>query len=127
MARILIIEPEKRIRDMYEDLTISAGFDVISVEKTKDALSFIYKEHPSVIIISGENHEIVDLIKTVRSVKDLKVATIPIIVILEDITNNSKVYLEAGANKCLTKFPESGGKLVEEIRKVSVQGLLKKP
>ena len=112
---------------MYEDLTINAGFDVTSVEKTRDALSFIYKEYPSVIIISGEGHEIVDVIKTVRGAKDLKVATIPIVVILEDISNDSKNYLQAGANKCLTKFPESGGKLVEEIRKVSVQGLLKKP
>lgn len=118
MARILLVEPQKETRDMYSSLVESAGFDVISARDAREGRDLLYKDKYSAVIISSPKPETLWFLGVVRASHNVPISTIPILVILEDLTDNSLDYIESGASKCLLKFPASGEKVVETMRSI---------
>jgi len=49
--KILIVEDEKILAEMYHDIFVNAGFEVISVVESKEALKITKKERPDLIIL----------------------------------------------------------------------------
>ncbi len=106
------------MREMYTEVINSGGYDIISCKTPQEGLKLVLKEKPSAIITSTNKLEATWLIERLRREKDPKISSIPILVILEEGTGNNSEYIEIGATRCLPKFPESGEKLLLEIRKI---------
>ncbi|MDP2966884.1 MAG: response regulator [bacterium] len=49
--KILIVEDEKILAEMYKDKFIQAGFEVILVYSSEDALKVLQKEKPDLILL----------------------------------------------------------------------------
>jgi DNA-binding response OmpR family regulator len=118
MARILLIEPQSEVRTMYSSLVESAGFDVTAARDAREGRDQLYKEKYSAVIISSPKQETLWFLGVLRSSHNVAISTIPVLVILEDLTDNSLDYIETGATKCLLKFPASGEKVVETLRSI---------
>jgi DNA-binding NtrC family response regulator len=118
MASILLLEPDNIMREMYEEILESAGFNIIICDNPQKCLKFVLEKKPSVIVTSTNKLEATWLIERVRKEKNPGISTIPILVIMEDVAGNISEYIKAGASKCLPKFPESGERLVAELRKI---------
>ncbi len=83
MAKILLLETERRVREMYEDILESAGFDIISCPSHQKCLKTTLKEKPSAIVTSAKKLEDTWLIDRVRKERSPNISTIPILVISE--------------------------------------------
>lgn len=118
MAKILLIEPQNDVRAMYSDLIESAGFDVVAARDAREGQERIRNDKFAAVIVSSPRQETLWFIGVVRHNHSIPISTLPILVILEDITDNSIDYIDAGASKCLLKFPGSGEKLVEKLRSI---------
>ncbi|MDP2671464.1 MAG: response regulator [bacterium] len=118
MAKVLLVEPQKELREMYSTLIESAGFDVATAMDAREGQDRLHKEKITACIISSPKQEILWFLGVVRSSHTIAISTLPILVVLEDITDNSVDYIEAGASKCLLKFPSSGEKLIEQLRSI---------
>ena len=118
MAKILLLEPENRIREMYEEIIESAGFDITSCRSPKECLKTTLQVIPQALVTSANKLETTWLIERVRKEKDPSISTIPILVISGDESEDTSEYIEIGATRCLPKFPESGEKLIVALRKI---------
>ncbi len=118
MAKVLLVEGNHELREMFTTLVENGGFDVVGVGDGREGREKLSKEKFAAVIISAPRGETLWFIGVVRASNTLAVSTIPILVVLEDGGENSSSYIEAGASRCLTKFPSSGEKLVEELRSI---------
>jgi len=121
MAKVLLIEGNREVREMFTILVENGGFDVIGVDDCKEGRDKLSKEGFSAVIASAPRAEILWFLGVVRASHNISISTIPILVVLEDSNDSPSDYVEAGASKCLSKFPASGEKLVEDLR--SIQNL----
>ncbi|OGY30149.1 MAG: hypothetical protein A3F35_00620 [Candidatus Woykebacteria bacterium RIFCSPHIGHO2_12_FULL_45_10] len=118
MAKVLLIESNKQVREMYRTLIENAGFDVTSTLDAREGKEALSKENFSSVIINSPRQETFWFLGVVRASHNISVSTVPILVILEDSNDSSLDYIEAGASKCLSKFPASGERLIEELRSI---------
>jgi len=118
MTKILIIEDEKVLAEMYKDKLEESGFEVDLASSAKDALSYLKTEKPDLILLDillpRENG-----ISLFRKIKETKAAPdIPVVAFSNyDDPLAKKEALELGVKTYLIKTQYTPKELVEEIKK----------
>jgi CheY-like chemotaxis protein len=78
MAKILLVEDDKSLRQMYGERLLAEGFDIVSAGDGEEALSMAINEMPDLIIsdvmmpkISG--FDMLDILRSTTETRDIKV------------------------------------------------------
>lgn len=118
MPKILIIEDEKVLAEMYRDKFESEGFKATLAFSSEEAIDCLKKEKPDLILLDillpRENG-----ITFLRKLKEVKTASkIPVIAFSNyDDQTAKKEALELGARAYLIKTQYTPKELLEEIKK----------
>ncbi|HSW99659.1 MAG TPA: response regulator [Patescibacteria group bacterium] len=104
MAKILLVEDDNNLREIYEARLQAEGYDIISAKDGEEALSIAKKEQPDLIIsdvmmprISG--FEMLDILRNTDGLKEVKVIMLTALGQAEDKTRADKL----GADRYLVK------------------------
>jgi|SRR3990167_2358792 len=118
MAKILLIEKEKNLMELYREIIERAGYDFVIANSGKDAFKKALEEKFIAAITDTPKQETLEFIKNIRRQPETAISTIPILVIMEDNSDTSTDYIDYGATRCLYKFPSSGEKLVSALKEI---------
>ena len=114
--KILLIEDEKILAEMYKDKFSKAGFKVIVAFDSKEGLSLAKKEEPDLIILDillpKENG--IEFLTWLKMESDI--SSIPVVVFsnYDDPETKKKAY-QLGVKEYLIKANYTPGKIVEKI------------
>ncbi len=104
MAKILLVEDDNNLREVYEDRLLAEGYDIVSARDGEEALTVAMKERPDLIIsdvmmpkISG--FDMLDIIRSTEETKDVKVIMMTALSQAEDRDRATKL----GADRYLVK------------------------
>ena len=117
--RILIVEDDKALREMYQMRLSINNYDVIEAKDGEEGLDLAIKEKPDLILLDimmpkMSGMDVLDILKSTPETKD-----IPVIVLTalseESVKSKGLVY---GAEDYLVKAQTMPGKVVEKIEKI---------
>lgn len=118
MAKILLVEDDNNLREIYEARLQAEGYDIVSARDGEEALVVAKNEHPDLVIsdvmmpkISG--FEMLDILRNTEGLKDVKVIMLTALGQAEDQSRADKL----GADRYLVKSQVT----LEDIVKVSGQ------
>lgn len=116
--RILIIEDEKILAEMYQEKFKQTGFEVISAMEAEEGLRIAEKEKPDLILLDillpRENG--IFFLKNLKNNKEI--SSIPVIVFSNfDDPNIRKQAKQFGAKDYLIKTDYTPRQIVEQIKK----------
>lgn len=119
MSKILIIEDEPFLAEMYRDKFIKSGFDIISAFSAEQGLEIVQKEKPDLIlldiILPEENG--VTFLGWLREVTEI--ASIPVLVFSNyDDEETKKKAFKLEAKDYLIKTNHTPGELVAKIEQI---------
>jgi len=104
VAKILLVEDDNNLREIYEARLTAEGYDIISAQNGEEALVLAKQHHPDLVItdvmmprISG--YEMVDILRNTDELKDTKVIMLTALGQAEDKDRAGKL----GADKYLVK------------------------
>jgi len=117
--KVLIIEDEKILAEMYKDKFEEAGYQVDSVFSSEQALDYLKKEKPDLILLDillpRENG--IHLLKRLKEIEGI--SEIPVVAFSNyDEPKTKKEALDLGAKAYLIKTQYTPKELLEEIKKV---------
>jgi two-component system phosphate regulon response regulator PhoB len=117
-SKILIVEDEKILAEMYKDKFDGEGFKTDLVFSSEEALVYLKNKKPDLILLDillpRENG--IALLKTIKS--DKKLADIPVVAFSNyDEPKTKKEAYELGVKAYLIKALYTPRELLEEIRK----------
>lgn len=117
MEKILIIEDEKILAEMYRDKFTQAGFEVISAFDSKEGLNLAKKEKPDLIVLDillpRENG--ITFLVWLR--KDPEVSSIPVVAFSNyDDQETKREAAKLGAKDYLIKTNYTPQEIVEKIK-----------
>lgn len=122
MKKILLIEDDSMIIDLYRTELEKSGFSVSVIRDGRRVLSSIKKERPDIVLLDIvlpkiDGWEILKEIKSNPEFKDLKV------IILSNLGQKSEVErgFKMGASKYLIKAHHTPREIVEEVKKLLVK------
>jgi CheY-like chemotaxis protein len=134
MAKILLVEDDNNLREIYEARLQAEGYDIVAAKDGEEALSIAKKEQPDLIIsdvmmprISG--FEMLDILRNTEGLKDVKVIMLTALGQAEDKTRadalgadrylvKSQVTLEdivKSASDLLAGVPNGAGEATAEV------------
>lgn len=122
--KILLVEDDKVLAQMYQDKLARQGFDVVGADTGNKALTVLKSYKPDVIILDimlpgGMNgFDVLKVLKGDRSLKDIPV------IILTNLDSEKKTALELGAKAYIIKTETPLEELVKLVNKYSKHGLL---
>lgn len=136
-GRILFVEDEKNLVDMYHDYFINRGYDFLSTKDINEALALSEFEHPDVvlldIIIPKEENGVINIIAEqgydyLKAVKaNPKIKDIPIIVFTNlDTSKDRKKCEDMGAAAYIFKRDSSPNEVLETVDEVIARSKEKK-
>lgn len=117
--RILIVEDDKALREMYQLRLSINGYDVLEAKDGEEGLDTAIKEKPDLILLDimmpkMSGMDVLDILKSTPETKD-----IPVIVLTalneESVRSKGLVY---GADDYLVKAQTMPGKVVEKIEAI---------
>jgi len=117
--KILIVEDDKSLREMYQLRLSINGYDVIEARDGEEGLDMAIKERPDLIMLDimmpkMSGMDVLDIIKSTPETKDIPV--ILLTALNEDsVRSKGLVY---GAEDYLVKSQTMPGKVVEKIEEV---------
>ena len=119
MKKILIIEDEKILSEMYEFKLNKEGFEVILAMEVDEAIGLAKKDKPDLVVLdillpkeSGINY----LIKT-KSIPDLK--DVPVLVLSNFDDNQTRMQaMENGARDYMIKSNHDPKEIIEKIKEL---------
>jgi DNA-binding response OmpR family regulator len=117
--KILIVEDDKSLREMYQLRLSINGYDVIEAKDGEEGLDLAIKERPDLIMLDimmpkMSGMDVLDIIKSTPETKDIPV--ILLTALNEDsVRSKGLVY---GAEDYLVKSQTMPGKVVEKIEEV---------
>ncbi|MBP6962001.1 response regulator, partial [Candidatus Saccharibacteria bacterium] len=104
MAKILLVEDDNNLREIYEARLMAEGYDIVSARDGEEALSVAIKEKPDLVIsdvmmpkISG--FDMLDILRTTEETKNVKVIMMTALSQAEDKARAEKL----GADRYLVK------------------------
>jgi CheY-like chemotaxis protein len=116
MAKILLVEDDNNLREIYEARLQAEGYDIVSARDGEEALTVAMKERPDLIIsdvmmpkISG--FDMLDIIRSTEETKNVKVIMMTALSQAEDKERASKL----GADRYLVKSQVT----LEDVAKVA--------
>jgi len=117
MYKILIVEDEKLLSEMYEDKFSQSGFSVVVANSAEEGLGLLKKEKPDLILLDillpQENG-----IQFLKRMKDIaEVSKIPVVVFSNyDDPETKKKAFDMGARDYLIKTNFTPSEIVEKIK-----------
>ena len=122
MKKVLLIEDEKILAEMYRDKLTEAGFEVIWTMEAKDGLELARKEKPDLVLLDillpRENG--VFFLNQLR--KDPQISSIPVVVFSNyDDPETKKKSVKLGAEEYLIKTDYTPREIVEKIKEYLAQ------
>ncbi len=115
--KILIIEDEKVLAEMYHDTFVKAGFNVISAVESKEALKITKKEKPNLIILDLLLPRESGLFFLEWLKKDPEIATIPVIIFTNyDGVEARRKAIDLGVKDYLIKSDFTPQQFVEKAK-----------
>ena len=117
--KILIVEDDKSLREMYQLRLSLNGYDVLEASDGEEGLDVAIKEKPDLILLDimmpkMSGMDVLDILKSTPETKD-----IPIVVLTALAEENVKAKgLVYGAEDFLIKSHIMPGQVVEKIEKV---------
>lgn len=116
MAKILLVEDDNNLREIYEARLQAEGYDIVSARDGEEALTVAMKERPDLIIsdvmmpkISG--FDMLDIIRSTEETKNVKVIMMTALSQAEDKERATKL----GADRYLVKSQVT----LEDVAKVA--------
>lgn len=104
MAKIMLVEDDNNLREIYEARLMAEGYEIVSAEDGEEALALAVKERPDLIIsdvmmpkISG--FDMLDILRTTPETRDTKVIMMTALSQAEDKARADKL----GADRYLVK------------------------
>ncbi len=104
MAKIMLVEDDNNLREIYEARLIAEGYEIVSAKDGEEALALAVKEKPDLIIsdvmmpkISG--FDMLDILRTTPETKNTKIIMMTALSQAEDKTRAAKL----GADRYLVK------------------------
>lgn len=117
MKKILLIEDEKILMEMYEEKLIEAGFEVICAVEAKEGLVLAKKKKPDLIILDILLPRENGVYFLGRLKKDSEIASIPVVVFSNyDDPETKKEALRLGAKEYLIKTNYTPQEIIEKIK-----------
>lgn len=118
MKKILVVEDDAQLSDVYSMLFVTAGYEVKTVGRGLDALSYAKSEHPSLVILDimlpgGMNG--FDVLEQMKLFEETK--HIPVIV-LTNLDTESDVAKKIGVDNYLLKVNTSNAELIAKAKAV---------
>jgi len=118
-TKVLLVEDDKMIIDMYTLKFTQEGYDVVQAENGKDGLDLAKKERPDIILLDiilpqMDGFTVLKELKADANVKDTPV------VLLTNLGQDGDVKkgLELGANDYLIKANYTPSQVVDKVKSV---------
>lgn len=118
MAKILLVGTDESVEQMYADILTASGFDVVIENSARDGLDRLSDDFFPACVVALDREECLWFLTKVRRVHSVKVSAIPILVLLDENTEKYTEFYDAGATKCISRFPASGDQLIKELRSI---------
>jgi len=118
MPKILIIEDEKILAQMYKEKFEKEGFEVYLAFSSKEGLSLTKKERPDLILLDIllPKEDGIVFLKWLKN--EPKISSIPVVVISNyDDPKTKKEAFELGVKEYLLKTDYTPQQLIEKIKK----------
>lgn len=116
MAKIMLVEDDNNLREIYEARLLAEGYEIVSAKDGEEALAMAVKEKPDLIIsdvmmpkISG--FDMLDILRSTPETKNTKVIMMTALSQVEDKTRADKL----GADRYLVKSQVT----LEDVAKVA--------
>lgn len=116
MAKIMLVEDDNNLREIYEARLLAEGYEIVSAADGEEALAIAVKEMPDLIIadvmmpkVSG--FDMLDILRTTPETKDVKVIMMTALSQAEDKGRADKL----GADRYLVKSQVT----LEDVAKVA--------
>lgn len=116
MAKIMLVEDDNNLREIYEARLLAEGYEIVSAKDGEEALAIAVKEKPDLIIsdvmmpkISG--FDMLDILRSTPETKDTKVIMMTALSQTEDKSRADKL----GADRYLVKSQVT----LEDVAKVA--------
>ncbi len=116
MAKVLLVEDDNNLREIYEARLLAEGYEIVSAQDGEEALALAVKERPDLIIadimmpkISG--FDMLDILRSTTETKDTKVIMMTALSQAEDKERANKL----GADRYLVKSQVT----LEDVAKVA--------
>ena len=116
MAKIMLVEDDNNLREIYEARLLAEGYDIVTARDGEEALAVAVKERPDLIIsdvmmpkISG--FDMLDILRSTPETKDVKVIMMTALSQAEDKERATKL----GADRYLVKSQVT----LEDVAKVA--------
>ena len=120
MAKILLVEDDNNLREIYEARLMAEGYDIVSARDGEEALTVAMKERPDLVIsdvmmpkISG--FDMLDILRTTEETKNVKIIMMTALSQAEDKERAEKL----GADRYLVKSQVT----LEDVAKVAKEVL----
>jgi len=116
--KILLVEDERPMAQMYKDKFVEAGFDVVLAFTASEAITKVKKEKPDLVVLDillpTDNG--ISFLAKLR--KEVEVAKIPVVALSNyDEPKTKKEAFKLGVKNYLLKTDYTPKTLVEEIKK----------
>lgn len=117
-SKVLVVDDDPGILELYTDVLSSNGFAVDSVSNGASALEILKKRDHKLVLLDIMMPEMdgIQVLKTIRTDKDLYGS--PVIVMLTNLalTDNIKEALDSGADAYLIKLSLSNEQLIQQVK-----------
>ena len=121
MKKILLIEDEKILADMYRDKLTRAGFKVVLVFNAEDGLKMAKKESPDLIILDILLPKANGISFLQKQKKDPKISSIPVVAFSNyDDPDTKKQAFQLGVKDYLIKTNYAPNEVVAKIKQLLV-------
>lgn len=118
MAKILIVEDEESLRDVYKEEFSNEGFEVEVASDGEEGLKKMFELRPDIVLMDILMPKMsgFDMLKGVREKDELK--NIPIIVLTNLYTDKEDMVKNWGVAFVLLKVDYNPGQLVAKVKEV---------
>ena len=118
MPKILVVEDEQILAEMYKDKFEKEGFEIVLARDGKIGMEIMKKEKPALVLLDIllPNENGIEFLK--KQIKDPEVSSIPVIVFSNfDDPETKKETLSLGVKEYLIKSNHNPKEIVEQIKK----------